>query len=72
MDKKFCSGCRDDFYNGHNLYNIAECWNLKDAVRIKRKEVGVWQNPPWNQKAAMFPKCYHRDGFVYVSPERTN
>jgi len=72
MDRKFCAGCEDDFYNGNNPYGVTECWSLKDAVRIKRKEVGVWQSPPWNQKAAMFPKCYHRKGFVYVAPERTN
>lgn len=29
--RRMCRGCRDDFYNGQNPYNIKECWNFKDA-----------------------------------------
>jgi hypothetical protein len=47
-----------------------ECWSLKDAKLISRKEVSIDQRPPWNQKAGRFPNCYSRQRYVYVSPER--
>lgn len=71
MDKKYCSGCRDDFYNGKNPYGVKECWMLKGAKRIMRKEVHKNQRPPWNQKATKLPNCYNADDYVYVQPDRT-
>jgi len=35
--KKYCIGCRQNFYNGNNSYAIKECWNLKDAKVWWRK-----------------------------------
>ena len=34
---KHCQGCRNNFYNGNNPYEIKECWSLKNAVLQKRK-----------------------------------
>lgn len=72
MDKKHCAGCRDDFYNGNNEYGIKECWMLKSAKLILRKEVHINQVPPWNQKPQMFPSCYRKSKHVYVKPEAKN
>lgn len=71
MDRKHCSGCRDDFYNGHNNLGVKECWSLKTARLIWRKEVHIDQRPPWNQKARRLPSCYHADRYVYVDPKAT-
>lgn len=68
---KHCSGCRDDFYNGANPYGIGECWNLKPARLVWKKEVHIDQTPPWNQKARKFLSCYRRPRYVYVGPEQT-
>ena len=70
MDKKHCLGCEQDFYNGKNQYNVKECWSFKVAKVIFRKEVPVWQEPPWNQKAIRKPNCYRRKGYVYIDPKR--
>lgn len=35
--KQMCIGCHCDFYNGKNPYNIAECWNFKDAKVVNKK-----------------------------------
>lgn len=71
MDRKHCVGCRENFYNGDNPFGIVECWSLKDAVLISRKEVPVDQRPPWTQGPVMKPSCYRRKGYVYVKPGQT-
>jgi len=70
MDKSRCRGCYNDEYN-HGLGGAKECWSLKTAKLIMRKEVHVDQVPPWNQKAQMFPSCYRRSRYVYVQPDQT-
>ena len=37
VTKKDCCGCEDHFYNGHNPYNIPECWNLKNAKMVSKR-----------------------------------
>ena len=69
MDKKYCIGCTENFYNGHNPYGIQECWHLKDAKRIRRKRVHINERPPWKRKAEWLPHCYRQKGYVFVSPE---
>ena len=32
----FCSGCRQNFYNGNNEYGIEKCWSLDEAKLKKR------------------------------------
>jgi len=72
MDKKeYCCGCRDSFYKGNNPYGIKECWSFKDAKVVSKKEVPVTQVPPWKQKPKKVLSCYHRDGYVYVGPDKT-
>lgn len=68
MDRKHCSGCHDNVYN-NGCGGSTECWMLKDAKLILRKEVHVSQVPPWNQKARKLPSCFHRPQHVYVKPE---
>ena len=71
IDRKHCSGCRDNFYNGNNEYGVKECWNLKNAKLVMRKQIHINQVPPWNQKARKFPDCYRVPQFVFVTEERT-
>ena len=66
MDRKHCAGCHDNFYN----IEVGECWSLKDAKLILRKEVSIDQRPPWDQKAKLIPNCYHQPRYVYVKPEQ--
>jgi len=70
MNKKHCVGCYCDPYN-YGLGGSNECWSLKSAKLVKKKEVSIDQRPPWNQKARTFPDCYHKQRYVYVDPERT-
>ncbi len=67
-DTKHCHGCRQNFYNGNNDLGVTQCWSLKSAKLIKRKEVPLWQTPPWTQKARTLPSCYQKQGYVYVEP----
>jgi hypothetical protein len=71
MDRKHCRGCRNDFYNGRQNFNGNECWSLKTAKIVWRKEVHIDQVPPWTQKARRLPDCYHAPRHVYVDPKRT-
>lgn len=70
MDKKFCNGCEQNFYNGNNPYGVKECWSLKDATRARFKLIHVDQPPPYNHiKAEWLPTCYSAKRFVKVKPE---
>jgi hypothetical protein len=71
VDKKHCEGCRDNYYNQSDHSTTGECWLLKAAKIILRKEVPINQRPPWNQKARRFPSCYRREGYVYVEKNAT-
>jgi hypothetical protein len=46
MDKKYCAGCNENFYNGNNDLGVHVCWCLKTAKLIKRKRVGINDVPP--------------------------
>jgi hypothetical protein len=35
-DKQMCSGCRDDFYNGHNDIGVKECWMFAKAKVVNK------------------------------------
>ncbi len=70
MDSKFCSGCRDDFYNGHNPNGITECWKRKVAKREVYRLVPVDLPPPYlHIKAVRLPTCYQKSGYVKVKRE---
>jgi hypothetical protein len=70
MTKAKCSGCENDFYNGNNNLGVAECWGLKTAKVIKRKQVPLDQRPPWTQAARPFPDCYRKKGYVFINGDR--
>lgn len=40
--KQYCSGCRQNFYNGNNPHGIKECWSLKTAKLVKRFKIYWW------------------------------
>lgn len=66
---RHCSGCRDNFYNGHNQLGVKRCWLLDKARLVRRKEVGMSDVPPWYwQPVVVVPECYRRSGYVYVKP----
>ena len=67
---KYCSGCHSDFYNGHNPYNIKECWGLEGAKLVMKKQVHINQVPPWKQAPIKVLDCYKRDGYVMVGPKQ--
>jgi len=74
MDKKHCSGCRNNFYNGNNNLGIAKCWGLKDAKLVTRISIGHWENPPYlNKKKIRVPNCWHGEDsnhIHYVDPKK--
>ena len=67
-----CIGCENDFYNGNNPMGIKECWHLKKAKIVWRKEVPYDQEPPWNQKAHRYLECYQSRHCIYVEADRIN
>ena len=50
-DKKYCEGCKKDFYNHGNNSATGECWMLKKAKAVVRYRIGWWTMP---DKAANF------------------
>ena len=68
MDKKYCAGCEDDFYNRFDPDK--KCWNLTDAKLISRKRVHIDMVPPWNNKKEKYPSCYKQKGFVFFNDDR--
>lgn len=68
MDKKHCSGCRDDFYNDNNPLGVKKCWHLPRAKLVRRVAVHVNQRPPWTQKPVRVPNCYHMVCYIHVDP----
>lgn len=44
-DKKYCRGCRDDFYNGKNSIGVKECWSYPTAKVVRRYKIGWWTRP---------------------------
>lgn len=64
-DRKYCTGCRDDFYNGQGA---EECWLRKKAKVVKRWKIGWWTQPD----RANFTKvttydCHHAPGKYQLS-----
>lgn len=64
--RRYCPGCRDNFYNNHNPLGVAECWHLKRAKVVWRKLVPIHQCPPHPQRNRRFLSCYSRDGYVFA------
>lgn len=68
---RHCSGCHDDYYNCAGNSSGGRCWSLGQMKLEWRKEVSIDQVPPWNQKARLFPNCYHKQRYVYVGKDVT-
>lgn len=44
--RKYCSGCRDDFYNhGGHAMDGKQCWSLKGATVVTLYRIGWWTAP---------------------------
>lgn len=71
--KQFCGGCYNEFYNHGGVNgNTKECWGLKTAKKVKRKQVHINDVPPWkHQKIVEINSCYRKPQFVYVDPKAT-
>lgn len=69
--EKYCSSCRDNFYNGNNDIGVKECWCLENSKVVFRKLVHRDARPPWNQKAVRVLDCYHRENYITLKPEIT-
>jgi hypothetical protein len=76
MKKRYCSGCRDNFYNGNNDIGVKECWNFKRAKIVWRIPIGHWENPPYKgKKRVRVASCWQGEGSNrthYVKPEAIN
>jgi hypothetical protein len=69
--KSMCSGCHENFYNGHNDYGIKECWSFKSARVVKKKLVHKDHVPPWDHAAVTTLSCYRKPDHVSVGPKVT-
>jgi hypothetical protein len=70
IDTKNCSGCHNDFYNGHNDLGVKKCWHAQDATMVTRLIIHVDQPPPYlNVKPRTVPSCYKAQRFATVKPE---
>ncbi len=69
--RKYCKGCTENFYNDNNPHGIKECWHLTKSMVVWKKIVGLWQTPPWKQKASRVLDCQHIKGSVMIDPKRT-
>lgn len=70
--KKYCAGCRNNIYNNGGPHeHTNKCWSLDEAEIVKKKEVHVSQQPPWdNCKIKKVPNCYSKSKHVYIDPNR--
>ncbi len=57
MEKKYCVGCDDNFYNGNNPLGVKECWSFKTAKVVKRLAIGWWI--PMDRKENFYPVTTH-------------
>lgn len=66
-----CRGCRDDFYNGNNPLGVTECWNLKGAKFVSKRDIPTNLCPPYDHiKPTKRPDCYRANGYVRMKVSR--
>ena len=41
-NKKYCSGCDNDYYNHDNKSTTGKCWNFESAKICKKFAIGWW------------------------------
>lgn len=64
-DRKYCKGCRDDFYNaGNNPLGVQECWSLKNAKVVVKLRIGHWtpQDSRENFSKVTTNSCHYAPG----------
>lgn len=68
---RFCSGCRNNFYNGRDNISGKNCWSLEDAQVVKRLFIHRDQIPPYKgEKLRDTLSCWYGDtGMRAVDPE---
>lgn len=65
--RSMCSGCKDDFYNGHNNLGIEECSSFPNAEIVKVIRIGFWERPPYRDKPIEKKlSCYRKKDNVFV------
>lgn len=70
ITESMCSGCRNDFYNGHNDLGVKKCWSFDTATRVKKILIHIDAMPPYrNAKPEEMPSCYSKQRFVAVTPD---
>ena len=67
--QRFCSGCREDFYNGHNDLGVTECWNLASAKVTRVAFVHLEAVPPWHAPVVEQLSCHRRPQYVRIDPK---
>lgn len=72
MNKNYCQGCRDNFYN--NRQNGQRCFHFQGAKLIWRIAIGHWERPPYkNKQKVKIPNCWHGEGsnrIHYIDPKK--
>jgi len=71
LDRKYCSGCRNDFYNGNNPHGVKECCFRKNGKVVWRIRIGNFENPPYrNKKKFRAASCWHAEscGDLFIDP----
>ena len=71
--RSLCSGCRDDFYNGHNNLGVNKCWSFDESEIVKVIQVGYWERPPYtDRQIEKRLSCYRKkDCIFYKIPDQT-
>lgn len=69
--RKYCAGCRNNFYNGNNDLGVAQCWSLEEAKVGMYRMVHINDAPPWTDKPVKALDCYSRPQWVKVDPKVT-
>ena len=67
-EKKYCEGCRNNFYNGNNALGINECWYFSKSKTVKRWRIGWWtpMDKKENFTKVMTNSCHTAPGqFAY-------
>ena len=73
MDKKYCIGCRQNFYNGNNNLGVKECWSREEAKLVWRIRIGHWETPPYKKKKELVASCYRTEsqGDHFIDPDKS-
>jgi hypothetical protein len=67
---KYCTGCRDDFYNGHNELGVTRCWHMASAMVVKARFVPLDALLPHKQRVVKTLSCHRKAGHCKMLVER--